>query len=690
MSDALPLIPKELSWLAFNERVLQEAANPHVPEIQRLRYLGIFSNNLDEFFRVRVADVRKLAAFSKSEKKQQYKDLLEEIRQKVDHLHELFTDIYLDTLKDLRQRKIYLVDETQLDEHQQAFTSQYFHQTLFPFLSPFLLDENLQLPTLNDQAIYFAIRLTLTDGTVRYGIVQIPSHRLSRFVEIPQRKARKQHGSHVFIVLDNIIRHCLNDLFMGVFEIDHAGAYTFKLTRDSELELGDGISKSLLDKVVQSLQKRKKADPVRFIYDDTMPDDLLDALKKRLNIGVVDTLMPGGRYHNSKDFMAFPDIGPKYLHNPQWPSVPIDISPAPNLFASIRERDIAAYYPYHSFSLVIAFLKNAAIDPNVRSIDICLYRVAEDSQVVDALINAMRNGKQVTAVVELQARFDEANNILWAEQLTEAGAQVIFGVPGIKVHAKTILVTRMENGNPRYYSHIGTGNFNEKTARVYTDVSLLTHHQGIGKDMRKLFEFLQRNYLRKEYDHLWVSPHSMRPNICALIDHEISQAEQGLAAEIMLKCNNLVDDEIVASLYRASAAGVKIRLIIRGMYTLAPDTDSATDNIHAISIVDRYLEHPRIFIFHNGGDKRYFIASADLMTRNIDHRVEVTCPVYDPQAQKLLMTIFETQWKDNIKARVLDGAMSNRFVHRKKGQKKIRSQHVLHKTLTKLGHQQPN
>ncbi|HEY9033734.1 MAG TPA: RNA degradosome polyphosphate kinase, partial [Pseudomonadales bacterium] len=444
MSEELPLIPKELSWLSFNERVLQEAADRNVPEIERLRYLGIFSNNLDEFFRVRVADVRKLAAFSKGEKKQRYNELLEDIRDKVDELHGHFTRIYLDTLRDLRKRKIYLIDEKQLDEHQDDYVARYFRKTVLPRLSPFLLDENLLLPALNDEEIYFAIRLQLCDGTVRYAIVQIPSNRLPRFVEIPQRKARRQKGSHVFIVLDNIIRHCLPDVFLGIFAIDRAEAYTFKLTRDSELELGDGISQSLVDKVSQSLQKRKKADPVRFIYDDKMPDDLLEALKKRLSIGVVDTLMPGGRYHNSKDFMDFPLIGPKYLQYPQWPPVAVNMAAADNIFEAIRQRDIAMYYPYHSFSVVVRFLKTAAIDPDVRSIHACLYRVAQDSQIVDALINASLNGKQVTVVVELQARFDEANNIRWAERLTEAGARVIFGVPGIKVHAKVLLVSRME------------------------------------------------------------------------------------------------------------------------------------------------------------------------------------------------------------------------------------------------------
>lgn len=681
MSNDLPVIAKELSWLAFNGRVLQEAEDKTVPEIQRLRYLGIFSNNLDEFFRVRVADVRKLASYSKGEQKQKYNEVLEQIRDTLTVLHAQFDRCYFDILKALRKRKIYLIDERQLEANQTEFVAEYFRETVFPLLSPFLLDDKLSLPALNDEEIYFAVKLSLIDDSVRYGVIQIPSNKTTRFVEIPQSVGKAHGGSHVFIVLDNIIRHCLTDVFMGVFDIVKAEAHTFKITRDSELELGEGISQSLIDKVSQSLQKRKKADPVRFIYDEDMPSDLLDALKKRFNLGVYDALMPGGRYHNSKDFMNFPAIGPQYLLYPRWEKVKENIFPARNIFESIRARDISLYYPYHSFNTVVNFLKTAAVDPDVRSIQICLYRVADDSQIVDALINAVRNGKQVIAVVELQARFDEANNILWAQRLTEAGAQVIFGVPGIKVHAKVILVSRVESGNIRYYSHVGSGNFNEKTARIYTDVSLITYNQDIGHDMQNLFEFLQRNYLRKEYDHLWVSPHSTRPNICKLIEHEISNAERGIAAEITLKCNNLVDPEITELLYRASDAGVKIRLIVRGMCSVIAG-ESFSRNIQAVSIVDRYLEHARIYIFHNGGARRYFISSADMMTRNIDYRVEVTCPVYDRDAQIMLDTIIEAQWRDNVKARVLDKNMSNQRV--RKGRGKLRSQEYLHEALALL------
>jgi len=681
MPRNLPTIAKELSWLAFNGRVLQEAADLSVPTLQRLYYLGIYSNNLDEFFRVRVADARKLATFAQSEQKQHYNQLFDAMRHTLHAQHQLFSDTYLAVLKSLGENGIYLLHENQLDDEQKAYIHTYFQENVFPLLSPFLLDEKLTLPSLHDEEIYFAVKLLLADKTTRYSLIQIPSHRISRFIEIPKNISPQHKKKTIYIALDNIIRLFLPDLFMGVFDIESAQAFSFKLTRDSELELGDGISQSFMDKVSLSLQKRKKADPVRFIYDDNMPDDLLDALKKRLNIGIFDALMPGGRYHNAKDFMSFPPIGAKKLLYPTWTRVAAMIAPARNLFQAIRARDICIYHPYHSFTTVVNFLKTAAVDPDVQAISICLYRVTEDSDIVEALINAVRNGKQVTAVVELQARFDEANNILAAQRLTDAGAQVVFGLQGIKVHAKVISVSRMEACGLRYYSHVGTGNFNEKTAQIYTDISLLTYDQGIGRDMHHLFDFLQRSYLRKDYQHLWVSPHSMRPNIHRLIEQEIAHAEQGLAASITLKCNNLVDEQIIALLYRASEAGVNIQLIVRGMCAVIAG-ESFSKNIRAISIVDRYLEHARVYIFHNAGNPRYFISSADLMTRNIDFRVEVTCPVYDSVAQRLLDTIIAAQWQDNVKARVLDGNMHNQKATM--GRRRMRSQEYLHHALAQL------
>jgi len=677
---ALSMLPKELTWLAFNERVLQEAADPTVPVIERIRYLGIFSNNLDEFFRVRVADVRRLASFSTGDRKQQLQTLLDDIRERVVALHQRFDEVYFDVLNALRQKNIYLIHEGQLDAGQSVAVRDYFLKRVSPLLCPILLDDQSPIPTLTDTGIWFGIKLR-TDNRIRYAVLDIPSHRLPRFIEIPQRAGIRR--GHVFIVLDNVIRHCLRDAFCGVLPIEEADAYTFKLTRDAELELGEGITQSFVDRVSQSLKKRSVADPVRFVFDRRMPQDLLDVLSRKLRIGRFDSVMSGARYHNSKDFMNFPDVGPQSLQYAPMPPIAIARTRNfPNIFDAIRAQDICAYFPYHSYDLIVQLLKTAAVDPHVRSVKISLYRVASSSLICEALIGAAQNGKKVTAVVELQARFDEQANIDWAERLTEAGVRVIFGIPGLKVHAKAILIQRSEGSSLRYYSHLGTGNFNEKTARVYTDVSLLTYDQEIGLDLNNLFEFLRHNYLRIEYKQLLVSPHSNRNAIVRLIQNEIENARNELPASIFFKCNNLVDDQIVERLYAASAAGVKVRLIVRGMCSLIPGRPGLSDNIEAIGIVDRYLEHPRIYRFENNGRPRFFISSADLMTRNLDHRVEITCPVYDAQAQQLLQHILDEQWMDNVKARVWDATLSNARAVR--GSRKHRSQQTLHSVISAM------
>ena len=448
-ADGNKYIAKELSWLSFNERVLQEASDTSVPVIQRLRYLGIFSNNLDEFFRVRVADVRRLAAFSSKAQKEPYYELLEQIQQQVIKLQRRFERIYADVLRDLSKRNIYIVNEKQLDASQQEFVEEYFHKDVQPILAPVLLDDNHPLPELSEASFYLAIKIVSGDQ-VRYGLLEIPTFRLDRFVQIPQKKGRR---GRVFIVLENIIRHCLPQVFRGVFTIDEITAYTIKVTRDAELEMGEGISQSLVDKLSSSLKKRRKADPVRFVYDVEMPSDLLNYLTRRLGLRKYDSIIPGGRYHNSKDFMAFPNIGPSYLEFKPLPHISVpSLEEADNVFECIREQDVLLYYPYNSFGYVTDMLKTAAVDPAVKSIKISLYRVANNSRVVDVLVNAVRNHKEVTAIVELQARFDEEANIVWANQLTEMGVNVIFGVPGLKVHSKLILIERQEGNVVRHSS----------------------------------------------------------------------------------------------------------------------------------------------------------------------------------------------------------------------------------------------
>lgn len=671
-------IAKELSWLSFNDRVLQEAADPSVPIIQRIRYLGIFSNNLDEFFRVRVADVRRLAAFSTPSKQEEYKQLLEEIRQKVLKLQHRFESTYNANLKELRRRKIYVINEKQLDDSQIEYVRNYFHAHIQQELVPIVLDEANPMPELNDASIYLAIKLSY-QGQTRFALLEVPTTRIERFVRIPGRNGKK---GKVLIALENMIRVCLPQVFRGVFPLDSAEAYTIKLTRDAELELGEEVTQTFVEKMTQSLKRRRKGDPVRFVYDAQMPNDMLEYLVRRLGLGRLDSMIPGGRYHNSKDFMRFPNLGPAYLDSKSLPKIRVpEIDAADNILSCMRERDLLLFYPYHSFDYLTDLLKTAAIDPAVKSIRISLYRVASNSHVVDALLNAVANHKEVTVVVELQARFDEEANIALSQRLTDGGVNVILGVPGLKVHSKLISISRQEGSVQKYYSHVGTGNFNEKTAEVYTDFSLLTYDQAIGDEVAKVFDFIAYTYKRHNFQHLAVSPLNSRDRVIENVQAEIDAAKRGDECGITLKCNNLVDRELVDKLYEASQAGVPIRLIVRGMCSLVPGVKGLSENIEAISIVDGFLEHPRVYIFRNSGKPRYYISSADLMTRNIDFRVEVTCPIYSPELQQRIQSIIDIQWADNVKARLIDPSQTNAFRPRKKSAPKVRSQLQIHSYL---------
>ncbi|MCB1676772.1 MAG: polyphosphate kinase 1 [Halioglobus sp.] len=670
--------PRELSWLSFNARVLQEAADKTVPVIERVRYLGIFSNNSDEYFRVRVAEVRRLISVSGGDTRQHSKELLAAIQRRVMELQTEFERIYDEVLDQLAQRRIYLINEQQLDPGQAEFVQAYFADTVLPELEPIVLHESRAIQALNDESLYLAVDIRAGDK-YHYAVVEVPTDRLARFVQIPRRKGK---AGKVFIVLDNIMRACLPQMFRGVIPIDDIAAYCFKFSRDAELELDAGIQQSLIDKMASSLRQRRRADAVRMVYDENMPQRLLDHISARFGFGQYDSLIAGGRYHNSKDFMGFPNVGPKYLEFKPLPPIRFARLDAPgSVFETIRERDVLLYYPYHPFDYIVDLLKTAALDPEVSDIKICLYRVAANSRIIDALVNAANNGKRVLAVVELAARFDEAANINWAQRLTESGITVIFGIPGLKVHSKLILIERKEGGYTRFYSHIGTGNFNEKTARVYTDFALLTYDQTIGKDMFNVFDFLQYNYKRHDFRVLLVSPYSSRPGLLELIDREIANVQAGYPGSMTLKCNNLVDKELVTKLYEASRAGVEIKLIVRGMCSLLPGVKEISENIRAISIVDRYLEHPRAYVFYNRGEPHYLIGSADLMTRNLDFRVEVLCPVLDPDAQRVIRDILDQQWHDNVKARHLDQNQTNEYVAHRKGATRIRSQESIHRYL---------
>lgn len=677
--DSDLFMPRELSWLSFNARVLQEAADTSVPLIERLRFLGIFSNNSDEFFRVRVAEVRRLIAVSSGDNKQQSKDLLVAIQKRVEELQKEFDRIYIDIVRELAVHRIYLVNEKQLDKGQATFVQSYFTNTVLPELEPILLRDGVNIPPLNDESLYLAVDIK-TGGEHQSAVVEVPTDRLKRFLQIPPPKAQR---GNVFIVLDNIIRAHLLQMFRGAIQIDSARAYCFKFSRDAELAIDAGITQSLIDKMELSLKRRRKADTVRMVYDQKMPTRLLDNLCSRFGFGKYDSLTAGGRYHNSKDFMEFPDIGHRSLRFKPRAALRIErLDEQASLFDSIRQKDVFLYYPYHPFDYVVDLLKTAALDPQVSKLKICLYRVARNSRIIDALVNAVQNGKQVLAVVELAARFDEAANINWAQRLTENGIEVIFGIPGLKVHSKLLLIERKEGNASRYYTHIGTGNFNEKTARLYTDYSLITYDQNVGKDVFNVFDFLKYNYKQPKYRLLLVSPHTARSGLLELIDKEIANAQAGYRASMTLKCNNLVDKQLVMKLYEASSAGVEIRLIVRGMCSLLPGVKEISENIQAISIVDRYLEHPRAYVFFNRGKPRYLIGSADLMTRNLDYRVEVLCPIYDVDAQRIIQDTLDQQWYDNTRARVLDQNQTNSYVKTKKRATRIRSQDSIHRYLS--------
>jgi polyphosphate kinase len=669
-------IPKEISWLSFNERVLQEAENKEVPLIERFKFMGIYSNNLDEYFRVRVATLKRVLLFgAKSKNILGYspKATLKKIQEIVLSQNQKFEKNYTKLLKELENHKIHIINETQLNPEQIEFVKKYFHKEVRTRLMPYLIEKDSELPNLTDDAIYLAVHLTKKDTQKKkYALLEVPTDILPRFIILPEKGDEKY-----IIFLDDIIRFGLKDIFF-IFEFDEISAYTIKLTKDAELEITDDISESYIDKLSKSLEQRKKGSPVRFIYDRCLPEDLLKIITKKLNFGPDDVIIPSNRYHNFKDFMKFPNLGQKKFYNEEL--VPVhhrDIQPGKSILTEVKKKDVMLFFPYHPFDHFIDLLREASIDPYVTSIQITLYRLARNSSVINALLNAVRNGKNVTTVVELQARFDEEANILWGNKLLAEGVKVIYGVPGLKVHSKLCLITRVKNDITERYAAVGTGNFNEDTARVYTDHLLLTTNKKITNEVFKAFNFFSVNYKKDNFYHLVLSPFFLRNKIILMIENEIKNAREGKKAYIHLKLNNLTDQEIINYLYEASNAGVKIRLIIRGMLSVVPGIKKTSENIKAIGIVDRYLEHSRFMIFCNGGIEQVYITSADIMPRNLDHRIEVTCPIFDKSIKAEFRKIFDILWADNVKARIFNDAQSNEFV--KPGKEKLQSQIEVYK-----------
>ena len=675
---------KELSWLAFNERVLQEAMDRSVPLIERVRFLGIFSNNQDEFFKVRVADVKRRVLINKEHGGDpDAEDLLHQIQDRIRLLGETFDSTYRELMLSLARHNIFLLNENQLSIGHQTWIKRYFRDKVLRYISPILLTEDSDpIAFLKDQYTYLAVKMEKEGKLVQYALIEVPTDTLPRFVPMPPDEGNRRRKA--LIILDNIIRVCLDDIFRGFFDYDAIAAYSVKMTRDAEYDLSAQVNRSVLDNMGEGLKQRLKAMPVRFAYDRDTPPEMVSFLTSKLKMSFYDSILPGGRYHNFKDFIGFPNVGRSYLENPKLPALnSSDFDRHLTLFQAIAERDILLYYPFHKFQYLTEMLRQASFDPAVVSIKINIYRVASQSRVIDSLIDAANNGKRVTVVVELQARFDEAANIQWANRLTEAGVKVLFGVPSLKIHSKLCLISRQENGELVRYAHIGTGNFNEKTAKIYTDFALFTRNQEITNEVYNVFEFIEHPYQRFKFNHLLVSPINARRNLSGLIDAEISNAKAGLPAQITLKINNLVDKGMISRLYAASQAGVEVRLIIRGMCSLVPGIPGVSDNIRIISIVDRYLEHPRVMVFHNNGQPKIYISSADWMTRNLDFRIEVGTPIYDERLRQRILDILEMQFNDTTKARIIDAQQRNEYVPRG-NRRKLRSQIAIHEYLQQL------
>jgi polyphosphate kinase len=683
-----PYIDREKSWLAFNARVLQEAADENVPLLDRLRFLGIFSNNLDEFFRVRYAAIRRMTLEKIDTKpmlgdisaEQLLKDITEIV---IEHQSESLR-ILNDIVKKLEKQGIYIINEKQINKDQETFIKDFFIQKVSPELVTIMLNDLVEFPLIKDTSGYLAVKLVmhnnksglisqiLNDKEIRYAIVEIPKT-INRFVVLPSN-SDKQY----IILLDDVIRYSLDHIF-NIFDYESIDAHMIKITRDAQLEFDSDLSKSLIEKISYSVKERRVGEPVRFVYDQAIDKDTLEFFLNRMKIDSSDSIIPGGRYHNRRDYMDFPNLGRYDLLYKQNVPLPIQgLSLDGSMLQSIKEKDYLLHAPYQSFSYVIRFLREAALDPKVQSIKITLYRLSKNSQIVSSLINAAKNGKKVTVQIELQARFDEASNISYAEQMQEEGINLIFGVKGLKVHSKICLVERLEDDEIKRYGFVSTGNFSESSAKIYTDVTLFTSDSKILKDMSKVFEFFEVNYRVHRYKHLIVSPHYTRSRFVKLIDREIKNASEGKPAYINLKMNSLSDYKMIDKLYEASNAGVKIKLIIRGICCLVPGLKNYSENIEAISIVDNYLEHSRVFIFGNNDNPEVFISSADFMTRNIDARVEVTCPIYDEEIKQDLIETFEIGWKANVKARLHSDKFEN--LYRKRGKDKVfRAQQEMYK-----------
>lgn len=672
----LSTIPRDLSWLSFNQRVLQEAGNKTVPLAERIKFIGIYSNNMDEFFRVRVAAVSKMIELG-SKAKMHLEDspieLLDKIQEKVQKLQTEFEIVWQELNADMNAANVYIVDEKNLTEIQQQAVLEYYKEEVRSYIVPLMIQTLQAFPTLNDKSTYLACRLLKTDGTEpeRFALVSVPVRHLGRFLILPSNDKSTR-----IILLEDIIRFCL-PLIFSFFGYDKFSSHILKLTRDAEIDIDNDVSTSLIQKLEKGLKNRKKGKPVRFVYDREIDSVLLLYILKRMGIKDNEKMLPGGRIHNFKDFMNFPKVFTGKKSSRKKPFTHPKLISVKSVTEELLQQDVMLHFPYHSFDSVIDLLREAAIDPSVMSIKITCYRLASRSKIINALTNAVRNGKAVTVMLELRARFDEEANLDWKQTLEEAGVKVLLGAPNQKVHGKICVIKSRKNNKTIYYGFVSTGNLNEKTAKIYGDHLLLTCDRRVMADANKVFNYLEhpksRTAVLQSCTYLQVAPYNMRSQFVALIDKEIKYALAKKKAVIVVKVNSLSDKILIEKLTEAARAGVEVKLIIRGICCMLTESKKFKKKVDAISIVDEYLEHARVIAFRNGGQNKVFISSADWMVRNLDHRVEVACPVVNKEIKNELLDILDIQMNDNVKARILNNEQSNILVE-KEGKTKVRSQ----------------
>lgn len=648
-------LPRDISWMYFNRRILQEAMKERVPILERLSFLGIYSNNLDEFFRVRVATQSRVAECEDKAAHSEREEALILIKQ-INKLNNRYSKEYEGAIKqvtaELEKENICLVNHVQLDEEQQLFVASFYQQRLNGFISPVWLKSVKQLGNEADENIFLAVKMRKEGHKVgEYAIIELPVAQAGRFIRLPDK-----NGKNYLMYLDDVVRYCLPLIFHGM-NYKHFEAYAFKFTKDAEMEIDNDLRNGMMQKISKGVKSRKRGEPLRVIYDANMPKDLLKRVMNKLNLDKLDTVLGGGKYHNHKDLMRFPDCGRKDLKYPEWtPVLKNELSGNVGMLELIRRKDRFIHVPYHSFDSYIRILQEAAINKEVKSIKTTLYRLAKDSKVVKALINAARNGKKVTVVIELLARFDEASNIDWSKKMQDAGIRVIFGVEGLKVHSKITYIS-MKTGAD--IACISTGNFHEGNARMYTDYMLMTAAKNVTRDVSLVFDFIERPYSPVRFKELLVSPNEMKQKFSRLINEEIKNKQAGKPAYILIKINHITDPVMVKKLYEASSHGVRIDLLVRGNCSLITGVPGVSDAIRINGIIDRYLEHSRIFIFANGGDEKMFIGSADWMPRNLDNRVEVITPVYDSRIKEDLWKVIDFGLRGNCQGSVVDGSGKN-------------------------------